>query len=469
MSINANDEIWEPLMAMIQEEKCTLVIGPDISVNEEGNSLMELLKAHLEANSKNDKGYNFFYKDDEFFLFNDDGKAKLFTNIKIKKFFDELKPPAVLQKIAEIPFHLIISVSPDHMLKGILDENKIDYSFDFYNKEKNPSPITAPSKDQPLLYNLFGDYTVDGSMVLTYDHLFEYLSKIFGDFKLPAELMSAVEASETVLFIGFRFERWYFRLLLRLLNLQVKLLKGASQISQSEESVYTFYKDEFKMDFVDANEIEIIEFLHQQFGAKNLLRAKQLPKVPDNEIFISYAWGGESEQIVDGLYATMIEKGYKVIRDKVDLGYKGNIKQFMDTIGEGKYVIVVISDKYLTSPNCMYEMLEIQKKENMYKRIFPIVLADADIYNDINRLKYTAYWQEESIKLETQIRALPSLEANKGAYESLDRYGEIKRVIDGVTTFLHDLNALTPDMHKGSNFSELIKALDQQMQDDSKK
>ncbi|MEH2460636.1 MAG: TIR domain-containing protein [Nostoc sp.] len=56
----------------------------------------------------------------------------------------------------------------------------------------------------------------------------------------------------------------------------------------------------------------------------------------EKEIFISYAWGGESEQFVNQLDETLQAKGIKIIRDKRELGYKGSIKTFMERIGRGK-------------------------------------------------------------------------------------------------------------------------------------
>jgi Leucine-rich repeat (LRR) protein len=105
------------------------------------------------------------------------------------------------------------------------------------------------------------------------------------------------------------------------------------------------------------------------------------------EIFISYAWGGESEQFVNKLDETLQAKGITIIRDKRDLGYKGLIKAFMERIGRGKCAIAVISDKYLKSPNCMFELVQIAKNGEFYERIFPIVLKDASIYAGLARLK----------------------------------------------------------------------------------
>ena len=108
----------------------------------------------------------------------------------------------------------------------------------------------------------------------------------------------------------------------------------------------------------------------------------------NNNVFISYAWGGESERIVNELDADLQSKGILVIRDKRDLGFKGMIRDFMRQFGHGHAVIVVISDKYLKSPNCMFELVEIARNKDLYDRVFPIVLGDADIYDPVNRIKY---------------------------------------------------------------------------------
>jgi hypothetical protein len=105
----------------------------------------------------------------------------------------------------------------------------------------------------------------------------------------------------------------------------------------------------------------------------------------EQAVFISYAWGDEREEIVNQLDQALAQRGLKIIRDKRDLGYKGSINAFMERIGQGNCVIVVISDKYLRSPNCMFELVEIAEGKQFHDRIFPIVLNDADIYDPVKR------------------------------------------------------------------------------------
>ena len=78
----------------------------------------------------------------------------------------------------------------------------------------------------------------------------------------------------------------------------------------------------------------------------------------NHQVYISYAWGGESERIVNELDTDLQTRGIMVVRDKRDLGFKGMIRDFMQQIGRGHAVILVISDKYLKSPNCMFELVD---------------------------------------------------------------------------------------------------------------
>jgi hypothetical protein len=179
-------------------------------------------------------------------------------------------------------------------------------------------------------------------------------------------------------------------------------------------------------------------------------------------VYVSYAWGGESERIVNELDADLTAKGIVIVRDKRDLGFKGMIREFMEQIGRGHAVIIVISDKYLKSPNCMFELVEIAKNKDFHDRVFPIVLADADIYNPVNRIKYIKHWEEKIKELDDAIRSVSSANL-QGVRDEMDSYDEIRDNISNLTFFLKDMNTLTPEMHENSNFAGLINALERRL------
>jgi hypothetical protein len=183
-----------------------------------------------------------------------------------------------------------------------------------------------------------------------------------------------------------------------------------------------------------------------------------MPKY-EQSVFISYAWGGEREEIVNQIDAALQTRGIKIVRDKRDLGYKGSISEFMKWIGQGNCVIAVISDKYLRSPNCMFELVELADSKQFHDRIFPVILKDARIYDPIQRIEYVRYWETKRAELAEAMKTLDPANL-QGIREDMDLYDRIRDNISGLTSILKDMNTLTPEMHHDSNFSILFDAIE---------
>ncbi len=387
-----------------------------------------------------------------------------------KKIFKETHARELFAKIAEIPFHLIISVTPDNSIRNIFEQKKIDHNFDYFQKNIKKELVNVPTPEKPLIYYLFGTTEDESTLVLTFNDMYAYLQGLFSNKNLPQILRTILQETNDFVFIGFQFDKWYFQLLLKLLtehDKEFKLVCHASINPNLEPDVEEFCEHNFRIDFVENNLEIFINQLHQECQNKNLLRSKEASPIMSEfkpEIFISYGWGGESEAIVNEIYDTFIEKGYNVIRDKINLGFKGNIKEFMEQIGEGKYVIVVISDKYLKSENCMFEILEIKKNGDFYDRIFPIVLRDANIYRPIGRINYINHWQAQIDELNEAIKNVKVLSQVTSLTNDLNLYDYIRKTIDGIMETLKNMNTLTPDMHRGENFQSLFDAIDQKIQ-----
>jgi len=180
----------------------------------------------------------------------------------------------------------------------------------------------------------------------------------------------------------------------------------------------------------------------------------QNPELPpdsigEKEVFISYAWAGKSEEIANQIEKALKENDISLVRDKNHLGFKGRIKAFMERIGRGKCVVVVISEKYLKSENCMFELLQIAKNEQFYERIFPVVLDDAKIYKPKDRIQYVQYWEQQIQELDQQIRSVSSANL-EGFREDIDLYNEIRQYLPRLTNILKDMNTLTAQIHSES-------------------
>ena len=189
---------------------------------------------------------------------------------------------------------------------------------------------------------------------------------------------------------------------------------------------------------------------------------------PKPEIFFSYAWGdpneiGGREKIVNDLYDALVAAGFTVIRDKNDLRYKGLISDLTQKIGRGKYIVVAISDKYLKSTYCMSELLEIYRRSNsdideLLKKIFPIVLEDAKIYNPEDRVDYLDYWETKKEELNKEIKKI-ELENVSTFAEELRLYDEITAVMPVLSRLLKDVNTLSVQKLSANNFGEIKNAI----------
>jgi len=257
----------ETLIQNIENQKFVLVLGPDLAFNFEKSMLKEM------SNFLKEKRVNHEFHDEEE-LFSSSTKFKPFVFQHLPKFFDTLQVTEIYKQIAEIPFHLVINLSPDLMLQQAFETAQFDYSGSTYIKEMAAQDVEKPTKDKPLIYNLLGNNKQNSSLVLCFNHLFEYLSSILGKFELPFNLRSELDEALNIFFLGFKYDKWYFKLIMRLLNKDDNVLRQASnkEIENSSE-ILNFYTSEFGFFFEEElSGTEIIGKIHAHFKSANALR-----------------------------------------------------------------------------------------------------------------------------------------------------------------------------------------------------
>ena len=85
-----------------------------------------------------------------------------------------------------------------------------------------------------------------------------------------------------------------------------------------------------------------------------------------------YSW--QTKEIADKISSDLQLIGISIIKDNQELNYTDNIPNFMKRIRSCDYALLLLSDSYFKSKNCLFEILELQKDENHWKKILPIVL-----------------------------------------------------------------------------------------------
>jgi hypothetical protein len=134
----------------------------------------------------------------------------------------------------------------------------------------------------------------------------------------------------------------------------------------------------------------------------------------------------------------------------------------MQRIGRGKAVVVVISEKYLKSETCMFELLEIARSGSARNRVFPVVLPDANIYKAVARVRYIEYWEEQIEELDKELKKVRG-DSLRTLQDNLTLYAEIRGFFGEITSILADMNTLTPEQHKDSDFAQLISQIRAQL------
>jgi formylglycine-generating enzyme required for sulfatase activity len=132
-----------------------------------------------------------------------------------------------------------------------------------------------------------------------------------------------------------------------------------------------------------------------------------------SRIYVSYAWGDdltpegrERERLVDRLCEAARERGLTILRDRTALRTGDSIDAFMRRIGAGDRIFIFLSDKYLRSTFCMFELSEIWRNSRWEDqafldriRLYP--LPDATYRTHDDWIKWAEHWEaryEELVK-----------------------------------------------------------------------
>ncbi len=208
----------------------------------------------------------------------------------------------------------------------------------------------------------------------------------------------------------------------------------------------------------------------------NPISDKVTPSVKSKEkegdkpkIYFSYAWGddhetGESrEKIVGDLYESLKNDGFDVFRDKEDSGYKDLISDLMKDIGRGQFIVVAISDKYLKSPNCMFEMYEIYRnskleKDKFIEKIYPIRVESIRLSDPKVLDTYFEHWEQQ----EKEWADLIIKRGTRISPAQQERYKRIKSIASELGEFLEllsDINSKTKEDLSQNNFEAIKEAI----------
>ena len=188
------------------------------------------------------------------------------------------------------------------------------------------------------------------------------------------------------------------------------------------------------------------------------LEPKEIYEIEGNnkksKIFLSYCH--KDKKIADRVDGFFISKNIRLTRDERDVLPYSDLKKFMDTIRDHDYVILLISDAYLKSTNCMYEVIQFIQERNYIDRTFPIVIDnEATIFDNSKHGKYLRYWQNKYKKLGDEIKALQCT-GTSPLHKELDKIDKIQSNIGEFLSKIVGLNCFPLDKLESTNYKTIL-------------
>ena len=344
---------WGFITDTIKDEKCILFVGPEIFKDENESTLEEQMFKFLDVENNSD--IQNFYKEDGLFLFTS-GTKKTKSYYRIKKFYNQNFPKTqqMFQKLAKIPFHFIISITPDNKYQQAFESLGYKSRFSYYwKKQKADNSISRPTSKSPILYNMFGTVDRQDSMILTHDDLFDYFESIFQENSMPEKLKLNIKEAHNFIFLGLDYEKWYMQILLRILYLhndKYGFMRYAANQKISEE-LKSFCFQQFKIEFVPDKINEFVDELYNQCEKIGLLRTQ------------------EAKQ------SSLIEQLKNMLaQDRIDEVLKG-VKDFLEKLGEsGKELLDDV-------------ILLINRNRRLNRKINLGVMDSRDIETESNKIR----------------------------------------------------------------------------------
>ncbi|MHA4810835.1 SIR2 family protein [Flavitalea flava] len=283
------NKVIEYLIKQLENNKCVLILGPEfINIDQTDRDYKESIHNYLVENKfKEAFRIKNYLKEDGFFFFNDnqdgDRIEKDSMLATVGDFYKDLTVTPSYERLAKIPFNMIISLSPDNLMNR---------AFDRINKKKTHCTYSArgfddypslPDKDSTLIYNLFGDYENYEDLIFTFDNLFKFLDKIFQDSVFP-KFKERISGANSFIFLGFSYDKWYLKLFFFLLTkFRTSSTKGCSKYAifnydnDFTDQKIDFFESNFGITFSQEKEKDFIEELYAACDTRGILFKATLP------------------------------------------------------------------------------------------------------------------------------------------------------------------------------------------------
>lgn len=190
----------------------------------------------------------------------------------------------------------------------------------------------------------------------------------------------------------------------------------------------------------------------------------RIEKIFIKRLFLSYSHYDKCiADIIDEKLKELAKGRISITRDVRTMGYKDNIEKFMQTIEQHDFAITIISDRYLKSRGCMYEISELMRSRKYFDKLLFVVLSESDIKHydnsveesdvkadiySMSRFNYIKYWESEKEKIDRLDTEITDIALKQGI---VDEAKQVAVISHNIAEFIEKLkNSL------GKSFDEML-------------
>ena len=175
--------------------------------------------------------------------------------------------------------------------------------------------------------------------------------------------------------------------------------------------------------------------------------------IPQKQIFLSYAWA--NKDVADTIDSDFQKVGITFQRDVRDIKYTESIKDFMHKVSKSDFVVMLISEEYIKSENCMYEVMELLNSHEFEKKILPVIVGNADIFTREGRANYLDYWGDK-------LQAAAELVTKHTHSETIEDKKKVENIYNQLSNFfkrITDLKSECFENLRGNNYGPMLRKM----------
>jgi hypothetical protein len=227
MSQGLDDNDWNRLIKRIKEGKCTPFLGGDVRAGVLADPCM-VARAWAKQHEYWQRDCDDLARVAQYLAVRDDPftpKDLMADLCKAAAPPDFNSPDDPHGMLADLPLPVYVTTNYDDFLYQSLKSRRRDPRSEFCRWNKyvadDPSvfpgnPPYQPSPANPVVFHLHGSASNPSSLVLTEDDYLEFLMNVAKNAPLPKQIEKAI-ASTSIMFVGYRFSDWNFRVVFRTL------------------------------------------------------------------------------------------------------------------------------------------------------------------------------------------------------------------------------------------------------------